>query len=184
MNYLYLSLSSSFLFLALWKDNECLISIQKENKRLHSENFLPHLKQICEKVNLSLKEIEEIYFTSQPSGQTGLRISLTFLTTYQVLNPKVKLYHINTLLLQAGENNCLSLLTIDSRESKHYLAIYQNKKCLLETKIVKQEDQEKLTKKFPNFLILKNFRGINFLTNFQKLKNDFILIKKIEEINY
>jgi len=184
MNYLYFSLSSSFLFLALWKDNKCLISIQKENKRLHSENFLSHLRQICKKVNCSLKEINKIYFTSQPSGQTGLRISLAFLATYQILNPQVKIYHINTLLLQAGDQNCLSLLTIDSRESKCYLAIYQNKKCLLETQTVGQEAQEKLTKKFPKFLILKNFQGVDFLTNFQKLKTDFILIKRIEEINY
>jgi tRNA A37 threonylcarbamoyladenosine modification protein TsaB len=145
---------------------------------------LSHLQQICEKVNCSLKEIEEIYFTSQPSGQTGLRISLAFLATYQILNPQVKLYHINTLLLQAGDKNCLSLLTIDSRESKHYLAVYQNKKCLLETQIIQQKDLEKLSKNFPDFLILKDFQSIDFLTNFQKLKNYFILIKKIEEINY
>lgn len=184
MNYLYFSLSSPFLFLALWEDDKCLISIQKENKRLHSENFLPYLQQICEKTNRSLKEINRIYFTSQPSGQTGLRISLAFLATYQILNPRVKLYHINTLLLQSGNKNCLSLLTIDIQESKHHLAVYQNKKCLLETQIVKQGELEKITRKFPNFLILKDFRGVDFLTNFQKLINDFALINKIEEINY
>ena len=184
MNYLYFSLSSSFLFLALWKNNKCLISLQKENRRLHSENFLPYLQQICEKTNCSLKELNKIYFTSQPSGQTGLRISLAFLATYQILNPRVKLYHINTLLLQAGNGNCLSLLTIDARESKHYLAVYQNKKCLLATQTVERKDLEKLTKKFPDFLILKDFQGVNFLTNFQKLKSDFILINQIEEIDY
>ncbi|CAI2162038.1 2942_t:CDS:2 [Funneliformis geosporum] len=173
-----------FVELELKKNNQCLISIQKENRRLHSENFLAYLRQICEKTNRPLKEINEIYFTSQPSGQTGLRISLAFLATYQVLNPKVKLYHINTLLLQAGDSSCISLLTIDSQESKHYLAVYQNKKCLLETQTVKQEDLEKLTKKFPDFLILKDFQSIDFLTNFQKLKNKFVLMDTIEEIDY
>jgi tRNA threonylcarbamoyladenosine biosynthesis protein TsaB len=170
--------------LSLCKYCNCLIIIKKENKQLHSENFLLYLRQICEKTNCSLKWINKIYFTSQPSGQTGLRISLAFLATYQILNPRVKLYHINTLLLQAGKNNCLSLLTIDSQESKHYLAVYQNKNCLLETKIVEKKDLEKITKKFTDFLILKDFRGVDFLTNFQKLKNDFVLIKKVSEINY
>src|SRR5438876_1121154 len=116
---LYFSLSSSFLFLALCQNDQCLTSIQKENKRLHSENFLTHLRQLLAKNNHSLKKIEKIYFTSTPGGQTGLRVALSFLATYQVLNPKVKLYHINTLLLQAGAENCLSLLTIDSRGSKY-----------------------------------------------------------------
>src|SRR5215207_8145109 len=102
---LYFSLSTPFLFLALKKNNQCLASIQKENFRLHSENFLLYLQQILTKTNHSLKEIREIYFTSAPGGQTGIRISLAFIGTLQVLNPQIKLYHINTLLLQAGANN-------------------------------------------------------------------------------
>ena|SRR5437763_831496 len=184
MLYLYFSLSSSFLFLALWENNQCLISIQKENVRQHSENFLSHLQQILTQTNHSLKELNEIYFTSTPGGQTGIRVALAFLITHQVLNSKVKLYHIDTLLLQAGTENCLSLLTIDRRVSKYYVAVYQNKECLLTSQIVRQEDLKKVVKKFPNFLILKDFREVDFLTNFQKLKGNFFPLKNIAEINY
>src|SRR5687768_3341441 len=76
---LYFSLASSFLFLALYRDKKCLSSIKKENPRLHSENFLWHVRQILNQHQHSLAEIKEIYFTSTPSGQTGLRVSLTFL---------------------------------------------------------------------------------------------------------
>src|SRR6185436_10132393 len=138
MLYLYFSLSSPFLFLALWEDDKCLVSIQKENPRQHSENFLTHLQQILVKTNHNLKEIKEIYFTSQPSGQTGLRVSLAFLATFQVLNSQIKIYHLNTLLLQAGTGNFISLLTINSQGSKYHAAVYQNKKCLLTSQIVYQ----------------------------------------------
>lgn len=111
---LYFSLTSPFLFLALTEEGSCLISLQKENYRLHADNFLTHLKTILKQINRSLTELEEVYFTSFPSGQTGLRVSLTFLATLQVLKPKIKLYHINTLQLQAGSDDCLSLLTFDS----------------------------------------------------------------------
>src|SRR5947209_87155 len=124
---LYFSLSSSFLFISICKESECLNSIKKKNPRLHSENFLSHLQQILENTNHSLKEISEIYFTSTPGGQTGIRVSLAFLATLQVLNPKIRFYHTDTLLLQAGADNCISLLTIDSRESKYHTAVYQNK---------------------------------------------------------
>src|SRR3954451_1929562 len=179
---LYFSLSTPFLFLALQKNNQCLVSIQKKNIRLHSENFLLHLQHILAKTNHFLKEIKEIYFTLVPGGQTGIRISLAFVTALQVLNPQIKLYHINTLLLQAGTNNCLSLLTIDRRESKLYGAVYQKKNCLLETQVFLQSDLKKLAEQFPDFLILKDFQEIDFLTNFQKLKNKFVLVERVEEI--
>src|SRR6185312_6388885 len=179
----YFSLSSSQIFLALLENDKCLISIQKENSRQHSENFLNHLQQTLVKTNHTLKEIKEIYFTSQPSGQTGLRVSLTFLATCQVLDPQIKIYHLDTLLLQAGTDNCISLLTINSQGNKYHAAAYQNKKCLLTSQIIYQEELEKIKQKFPNFLILKDFEGVDFLTNFQKLKKYFGLLKKIEEIN-
>ncbi|MDR1670829.1 MAG: hypothetical protein LBR43_03875 [Spiroplasmataceae bacterium] len=181
---LQFSLSSHFLFLALWEDKKCLISIQKENFRQHSENFLTHLNQALIQTNYSLKDIKEIYFTSQPSGQTGMRVSLSFLSTLQVLNPQIEIYHINTLLLQSGIANCISLLTIDNQGNKHHLAVYQNKKPLLENKIVNKEELDKIKNQFPNFLILKDFSEVDFLTNFQKLKNDFLLLKEIDEINH
>jgi len=184
MLYLYFSLSSSFLFLALWEDDKLLASIQKENTRQHSENFLIHLQQILGKTKRNLKEIKKIYFTSTPSGQTGIRVALAFSATLQILNPEVELYHINTLLLQAGTENCISLLTIDSRGSKYHAAVSQNKKCLLETQIILQENLEKITKKFPGFVLKKDCQEIDFLTNFQELKNEFKLLKEIKEIDY
>jgi len=180
---LYFSLSSSFLFLALIKNEKCLISVQKNNARRHSENFLDYLQKIFAKTNHSLKEINRIYFTSLPSGQTGIRITLAFLSALQVLNPQIKLYHINTLLLQVGESNHISLLTIDRRENKYYGAIYQRKNCLIKTHVIQKESLDKLTANFPTFPFLKDFQGVDFLINFQKLKNEFILLNNIEEID-
>ncbi|MCE8162944.1 MAG: hypothetical protein I3273_00720 [Candidatus Moeniiplasma glomeromycotorum] len=195
---LYFSLASPLLFLALCKNDRCLASLQKENLRLHSENFLTHLKEILKQVNHSLAELDEIYFTSWPSGQTGLRVSLTFLATLQVLNPKIKFYHINTLLLQAGNDKCLGLLTIDSRASKYYLAVYQQKRCLLTTQIINKEELISLMKRFSNFLVRKDFsetgltenprefnkHSVDFLSHFQALKNEFVRLRKIEEIDF
>jgi tRNA A37 threonylcarbamoyladenosine modification protein TsaB len=144
---------------------------------------LIHLKQSLSQINHSLKDVDEIYFTSQRSGQTGLRVSLSFLATLQVLNPQIKIYHIGTLLLQAGNNNSISLLTIDSQGNKYYLAVYQNKKYLLQNQIVAREELNKIKEKFSDFIMLKDFHGTDFLTNFQNLKNNFSQLNKIEEAN-
>ena len=145
---------------------------------------MSHLRQILAKTNYSLQAINRIYFTSPPGGQTGIRVSLAFLATCQVLNPKIKIYHLNTLLFQAGTEKCISLLTIDRQASKYHLAVYQNQECLLAEQIVQQKDLEKIREKFPNFPTLKDFQGVDFLTNFQKLRGSFVPLKKIEEINY
>ncbi|WNE41054.1 MAG: tRNA N6-adenosine threonylcarbamoyltransferase, mitochondrial [Mycoplasmataceae bacterium] len=183
MIHLYFSLSSPFLFLALWKDSECLIKVQKRNFRQHSENFLTNLQQSLNQINHNLKDISEIYFTSQPSGQTGIRVALSFLATLQVVNPWIKIYHIDTLLLQSGTENCISLLTIDSQGNKFHLAVYQNKKCLLKNKIINKKELSEVEEKFSDFVILKDCSEIDFFTNFQKLQNYFIPLKKIETIN-
>jgi tRNA A37 threonylcarbamoyladenosine modification protein TsaB len=162
---LYFSLTSNWLFLALGQNDDCLISVCQENTRLHAENFCDYLRKICEKGHCSLADLKKIYFTSSPGGQTGLRVSLAFLATYQVLNPQVEIYQINTLLLQAGTDNCLSLLTIDSRESKYHLAAYQEKKCLLAPQVISRENLNQFQQQFPNFVLRKDFQEIDFLAN-------------------
>ncbi|CAG8439733.1 2071_t:CDS:2, partial [Cetraspora pellucida] len=142
-----------------FENDKCLVSIQKENRRLHSENFLSYLRQLLAQTDHNLREINEIYFTSTPSGQTGLRVSLTFLATFQVLNPQVKFYHIDTLLLQAGTKNCLSLLTIDSNGNKCHIAVYQNKKCLLANQVIQRVELTKIREKFSDFRIFQDFQG-------------------------
>jgi tRNA A37 threonylcarbamoyladenosine modification protein TsaB len=159
-----------------------LVSIQKKNVRLHSENFLTHLKQILEKCHFTLPQLNRIYFTSVPSGHTGLRVGLAFLSTLQVLNPQIEIYHINTLLLQSGGESYLSLLTIDSQENKHHATICSQKKFLLPPRIIFKENLTTLKEEFSNFPVLKNFYQVDFLGNFQKLKKDFKLLHKIEEI--
>jgi len=180
---LHFSLSSNFLFLALWQNNQCLISKQKENTRLHSENFLVHLRQLLVECHCSLRAVNKIYFTSLPSGQTGLRISLAFLATLQILNPSVKIYQLNTLLLQAGDTSCLSLLTIDSRASKYHVAVYQEKKTLLLAQVISREKLKKLSQDFPDFPLYQDFHQTDFLVNFQKLKNNLVLLREIKEIS-
>ena len=159
-----------------------MVSIQKENARLHSENFLIHLKKILEKCHFALSELNRIYFTSVPGGHTGLRVSLAFLSTLQVLNPQIEIYQINTLLLQSGDENCLSLLTIDSQENKYHAAVCNQKKFLLSPHLIFKENLAKLKAEFSNLPILKDFYQVDFLQNFQKLKKDFKRLHKIEEI--
>src|SRR4051794_33145353 len=184
---LLFSLTSRFVFLALFKNKKCLESICQDNFRQHSENFLLFLRKILKKTKYSLVDIEKVYFTSLPGSQTGYRISLAFGLTLQVLNPEVELYHLNSLLFQAGEGKAISLISIDLKKTKYHIAVYQKTKCLFEPQIVENIELVKIQKKFPNYLVYEDFylkasdntsqisQLINFRFNFQKLLPNFQL---------
>lgn len=180
---LYFSITSSFLFLALKKNNKWIDSIKKDNFRLHSDNFITHLQQLLSKNDYTLPEVEYIYFTSYPGGCTGIRVSIAFITTYQTLNDKVKLFHINTLFFQANNNDCISLLTLDSRASKYYSAVYQDKKEIEKLAIIDKEKIKTLSQSFPNFVLRNDLISTDFLTCFDQLKKDFIYLNNIEQLN-
>lgn len=193
---LLFSLTSRFLFIALLRNKKCLVSISQDNFRQHSENFFPTLQQILGETGYSLKDITEIYFTDLPGSQTGQRISLAFVLTLQVLNPSVKIYHLNSLLFQVGEDKAISLISLDLKKTKYHLAVYQKTKCLIEPRLVEKEELVKIQKQFSNYAIYEDFclvksleleqkntpldlisPPINFLVNFQKLFSQFQLLE-------
>ena len=191
---LLLSLTSRFFFIALLQDKKCLAIVNQDNFRQHSEKFFSALQQILTETGHPLKDIEEVYFTDLPGGQTGQRISLSFVLTLQVLNSRIKIYHLNSLLFQAGEDKAISLISIDLKKTKHYLAVYQKTKCIIEPRMIENEELTKTKKQFSNYIIYEDFcqilypelgqtnnesnyaYPINFLVNFQKLFPYFQLL--------
>jgi len=193
---LLFSLTSQFLFIALLEDEKCLKSSQKVSFRQHSENFFPLLRKVLANTNHSLKEIEEVYFTSLPGSQVGYRISLSFVLVLQVLNPQIKCCHLNSLLFQAGKNKAISLISIDQKKTKHHCAVYQATKCLIEPKIIdlntnQRQELAQIKKQFSDYFIYEDFfqildqdfthfppRKISFLTNFRQMFPYFQLLSK------
>jgi tRNA threonylcarbamoyladenosine biosynthesis protein TsaB len=188
MLYILFSLTSRFIFLALLKNGKCLKSFCQDNFQQHSENFLLILQQTLKKTKYSLSDIEKVYFTSLPGSQTGYRISLAFGLTLQILNPQVKLYHLNSLLFQAGKDQAISLISVDLKKTKYHIAVCQRTKCLFEPQIIGNAELVKIQKKFPNHFIYEDFclkvnnnsqnpQPINFLLNFRKLLPFFQLFE-------
>jgi tRNA threonylcarbamoyladenosine biosynthesis protein TsaB len=195
MLHLLFSLTSRFLFIALFQDKKCLASINQDNFRQHSENFFPVLQQLLAKTGYSLKDIGEIYFTDLPGSQTGQRISLAFVLTLQVLTPQVKIYHLNSLLFQAGKDKAISLISIDLKKTKYHVAVFQKTKCIVEPRIVENKETNKIKKQFSDYIVYEDFyqtyssefgqtnsetkhtQPINFLVNFQKLFPYFQLLE-------
>lgn len=190
---LLFSLTSRFLFIALLQDKKCLASLSRDNFRQHTEKFFPALQKILTESDCSLKDVGEIYFTDLPGSQTGQRVSLAFVLTLQVLNSQIKIYHLNSLLFQAGKKKAISLISIDLKKTKYHVAVYQATKCLIEPKEidlnVNSEELKQIKKQFSNYLVYEDFHQISqpgtnspsqrirFLTNFRQLLPCFKLLE-------
>ena len=178
--FIYFSLTSSFFFLSVGESKTILETIQTETQKKHSVNLINFLKKILEKNHRQLREVKEVYFTSGPGSQTGIRLSLVFVSTLQTLNPEIKIFHLNTLLFQASDQNCLSLLSLDNSGRRWHLAGYQKQKEILSSQIKTKEEIEEIKKKFSSFPVIENFRKINFLEHFKKLKEVFFPLNEQE----
>lgn len=179
MFFLYFSLSSSYVFLSILKNNNCLSIFWKKNFRLHSENFFSFLEKELKKNNILMKDINKIYCNFYPGSQTSLRISLAFLITLQTINKKLEIFHIDSLFLQSNNKDCISLITIDSKKSKFYLSILKNKKEIIKNKIVSKIEFEKIKKNYKNFIIYRDFKDLNgnkIFKSFNNLKNYFYIL--------
>lgn len=170
---LYFSITSSFLFLALKKGKKLLESLQKENTLKHTDNFLEHLEKILNSQKKELSKITKIYFSSWPGGLSAARVGFVFVTILKALNPKIKIYHINTLLLQSGGEDCISLLSIDKKKKKYFFMSFKKNRENVPLQIKNKEEIEKEKKKNPNTKILLNFENQKILSLFEKLKKTF-----------
>jgi tRNA A37 threonylcarbamoyladenosine modification protein TsaB len=167
---LLFSLTSDFIFLSVLEVDKVLVNIQKYNFRQHSENFFTHLKEGLNEAQISLAEIKEIYFTDSPGSQTGIRIGLAFILTLQTINPEIKIFHLNSLMLQSGgEGRTINLISIDLKKTKYHCAVYQGIKCLFGPEVIEMEKLNEIKKTYSEFAVKEDFKKIKFLSNFRQL---------------
>ena len=170
---LFFSLSTRFCSLVLLCQGQLVHSFQQDNLQKHSETFLPLLNQFLKDQQLTLEKLDKIYFTSTPGGQTGIRVSLSFLVALKVLHPQLEIFHLDSLLFQAGNENCYSLLSANNRNSKYFFALCQQGK-IIEKGMIEAEQLNLKLSCDPQLVIKKDFSGIDFTNNFLILKEKFV----------
>lgn len=179
---LYFSLATSTLFLALAEEGRLLEKIEEWGEGLHGEVFFTRLSVLLSRTKKELAELERVYFTSGPGKQSGIRISLSFVLGLSILNPRIAFYHLNTLQLQAGQENCLSALSLDKKKTKMYLAVYEKQEAKTEQLVVGEEEIRLLREKHPSFVLLSDFEGIDFWERMVTQKEQFHRLLSIKSL--
>src|SRR6266487_6599068 len=107
---LFIDTSNRFFIFLLSKDKKIIFSHSLLAPRMQSEIFIPTLKKYFQKFNISLKEVQHLYIVNGPRSFIGIKITLTFKKMLGVLNKKLRIFTISSLLFQAGVKNIISVL--------------------------------------------------------------------------
>lgn len=172
---LFFSLITDFIFVSLFENEKLINELYESNYCLHSENFVSKLSVLLKNNNLTLKSIDSIFFLSGPGGQTGERVSFSFVTAMKILNPDLKAFFLDSLKFQIGTNlNCLSIVTVGQSTKKYYVDIYKNGRIYLKKERVGESELREIKNNFKHFSSITDFENVKFSSLFLSLKSTFL----------
>lgn len=178
---LFVDTSYKYLSVAICKDKEVLAAFSNECFKKQSEQLFVVLDDLFKKVNITKKDIDEVYITEGPGSYTGVRIGMTLAKVLCEVR-KIKLYTISTLKLYAG-NNPNTMVIMDARANRAYVGVYDLGKCLLEdtTLPLDKIDVKDYNVVLDGELVGKGNNVPDIIECFIKCKDDF---KEVENINH
>lgn len=177
---LYLDCSGSILTIIVTKNNQVLASFSNPAVQKQTELAVETINKLLKEVKLTLKQIDEVIVTIGPGSYTGVRVGISFVKTLAVLNPKLKVFTINTLLLQAGLKKAVSVITGYSQKS--FLAVYDQGKEIIAPQLVSETAKQGIINDLADFILLTDFKTSNIIDNFLRLNSKLKLINHIEEL--
>ena len=158
MKILYIDTSSSYLYTAITADDKLLVEIKEEFGHNLSQEALPKIASMFEKVNLEPKDINKIIVVNGPGSFTGIRIGITIAKVYGwSLNiPITTITSLEAMMLSSNEA-CSHVPVIDARRGYVFGAIYDDKnKQILKPQHINIVDLDLKLKGLTNFIIITN----------------------------
>lgn len=127
MKILCIETSSPLCGVAILEDTKLIDKIELNNGLTHSETLMPLIRDILEKNNMSLKNIDLISIDIGPGSFTGIRIGISTAKAFaDSLNiPCVGISSLEILAYNVKENNSIICSTIDCKNDNCYFALYE-----------------------------------------------------------
>ncbi|MDQ7982638.1 MAG: tRNA (adenosine(37)-N6)-threonylcarbamoyltransferase complex dimerization subunit type 1 TsaB [Spiroplasma sp.] len=179
---LYLDCSGAILTIIVTKSNQVLASFSNSAAQKQTELAVETINNLLTKTKLSLKDINEVIITTGPGSYTGVRVGISFVKTLAVLNPKLKVFTVNTLLLQAGLKKAISIIA--GYNQKSYLAVYNQGKEVIAPQLVTETAKQGIINDLKDFEVLIDYKTSNIIDNFLILnsKSDQIKVEDLKPL--
>lgn len=176
---LLIDTTNKYLILILEINDKVVDRVKIIGERIHTEQTNDQIDILLANNNLALSEVNNFYVVVGPGSYTGVRVGLTIVKTIKTINPKIKVYTINSLLFQAADKKVVSML--DAKSDKVYFAIYDNKNETIALQLLDNQTAVEIAEQFTDFEIIKDYENIYEIYNYLALKSSFTLI---EDVNY
>lgn len=188
MRVLYIDTSSSFLYAGIVENDILLVEKQQKLNQELSQEALPEIVSLFDKVCLKPKDIDKIIVVDGPGSFTGIRIGITIAKVYAYsLNIKISTISSLEAMALSYDSAGYFVPVIDARRGFVYSAIYNSKmKEILSPQHIKLNLLEEKLLTIDDFLIITNddikLEGIKvvYKPNIEKIVN---FCKNKESIN-
>ncbi len=145
MKILAVDTSSKICAVAILEDNKVIDEIKLDNGKTHSENLMPIIKEILDKNNLTLKDMNLIAVSVGPGSFTGIRIGIaTIKPMAEVYNlPVASVTSLETLArnIENKEKDFTIISLIDARNNQVYAGFFDTEYNLKEDEIAEDIDE-------------------------------------------
>ena len=126
MKILCIDTSSKLCSVAILEDTTLINKLELDNGLTHSETLMPLIKELFDKSNLSLNDIDLLVSDVGPGSFTGIRIGVATCKAFSdSLNiPCVGISSLEVLAYNA-KNDDIICSTIDCKNDNCYFALYE-----------------------------------------------------------
>lgn len=179
MKLLSIDTSSNICGVSILENTNLICTLDNNTGKTHSENLMPMIKEILNKTNLTLEDIDLIVYDKGPGSFTGLRIGIA---TVKAFGDSMNLKCIGISSLEALAYNVktegLICSIIDCKNNNCYFSLYELKnniyKELIPPTVESFDNTIKILNKFTNLPITFVGSGVNIF-NFQNIFQKAIL---------
>lgn len=179
---LIIDTSHKFLAVGLASDNKGIIySKQEIVKKRQSELLITFIDDVIGDYGYKPKDIERIVVTDGPGSYTGMRVGLTFVKTFALVNPDVEVYTVNTLLSIAGFRSGFAM--IDARSNRVFGAFVESGQ-ISEERVYELDTLKDLSVKFHGDRELMNLvpKTPNVIQNIWEVKKSWEKVEDIDQL--
>ena len=173
MKILSISTSSNVASVSISENNECILELNVNNNKTHSETLIPLINTLFNKLNLNLSDINLIACDVGPGSFTGIRIGIASVKAMaESLNiPVIAVSSLEALVysVQNNKSNYICSL-IDAKNNQVYAGIFNSNYELLENYMA--DNINNIVK------IAQKYDNIEFIGDGALAHKDLLKIKK------
>lgn len=173
---LYIDTCYKVLNIALYENNEVLLSCSEKLENNMTDLTLKYIKRLFDSINKDINSLNKIIVANGPGSFTGIRIGLTIAKTiaYSLNIPIITISKLTTMAISSDSKYKIPI--ISAKRSCFYAAIFMDDKIIFKESYIKFDELKEKLKDINNYVYISYDND-----NIENLEQAKVNFKKIIE---